>query len=139
MRAVLVDTGPLVALFDAGDSLHPRAVREARRLKSPALVGAPVLTEALHFLRAAVIRKRLQAAFEQGSLQLAAPSEPAHAREALAWLERFADHSPDFADAHLVVWAAGDPKLAVWTFDSEFSTLWRTPAGGRVRLFAGQA
>lgn len=134
MRATLVDTGPLVALCDAHDSHHRRAVREANALRGPVLVGLPVLTEALHFLRLAAVRQRLWAAFDLGHLQLVATSEPEHTHAAITWLQKFSDHPPDFADAHLVAWAASDPGLSVWTFDGEFRSTWRTLDGKPVRL-----
>ena len=136
MKAVLVDTGPLVALLDGRDRLHRRAAHEARQIRAPALVGIPVLTEVLHLVRDPGLRRRLEAAFERGPLQLVSDSGIALVVAALAWLEHFADHRPDFADAHLVSWAASDRDLSVWTFDREFSTVWRTSSGEPVRLFS---
>ena len=134
MRTVLVDTGPLVALFDDRDSLHARALREAREVRGAALVAVPVLTEALHFLRDPPSRKRLTAAISRGALQLAGQTSAPLVDQALAWLVRFAEHSPDFADAYLVAWAASDPSMSIWTFDEEFRTVWRTPSGKALRV-----
>lgn len=134
MRATLVDTGPLVALCDSHDSYHRRAVKEANALRGPALVGLPVLTEALHFLPLTSLRQRLWAAFDLGHLQLIAYSEPRQIAWAISWLQKFAEHAPDFADAHLVAWAASDPGLSVWTFDGEFRSTWRTLDGKPIRL-----
>jgi uncharacterized protein len=134
VKAVLVDTGPLVALLDDRDALHRRALREARQIRVPALVGVPVLTEALHFLRDPLTRSRLAVAFKRGSLQLVGQTSVAHVEAALTWLDRFADRSPDFADAYLVAWAASDSGVSIWTFDTEFRTVWRTASGRSVRL-----
>lgn len=134
MRGVLVDTGPLIGLFDERDALHHRALQEARSLTAPALVGIPVLTEALHFLRETALRARLGAAFERGTLRLVSETEPEGVADALRWMGQYEEHDPDFVDAHLVAWAARDPGLSIWTFDSEFRAVWRTLKGARVRL-----
>ncbi|MDP2269202.1 MAG: hypothetical protein Q8K32_00645 [Archangium sp.] len=47
---------------------------------------------------------------------------------------RYAEHRPDFADGFLVSWAESDASLAVWTFDRQFSTVWKTLGGKKVRL-----
>jgi predicted nucleic acid-binding protein len=41
-----------------------------------------------------------------------------------AWLERYQEHRPDFADAVLVHLLATHKRAKVWTFDREFSTIW---------------
>lgn len=50
MRNVLVDTGPLVAAFDAKDARHGWAVEELRRCSSRIATVWPVITEASFIL-----------------------------------------------------------------------------------------
>jgi predicted nucleic acid-binding protein len=132
---ILVDTGPLVALCDARDSLHERAIEEIDRLPTaPRSVLSAVLTEACFLLESSVLRARLALLLEKLELQ-ALPDEqtPAFRAAAFAWLDRYAEHEPDYADACLAV-AAGRQAFKVWTFDSEFSTTWRRPDGRRILL-----
>ena len=43
---ILVDTGPLVALFDPKDQQHGRCVRMLRGVREPIRTTVPVLTDA---------------------------------------------------------------------------------------------
>ena len=50
---ILVDTGPLVALFDPADRAHDRCVETLKTIKEPLATTYPVLTEAFHLLQPA--------------------------------------------------------------------------------------
>lgn len=49
---VIVDTGPLVALLDAGDSAHDWSADQFRRIAAPLLTCEAVIAEAMYLLRA---------------------------------------------------------------------------------------
>ncbi len=135
MRRILADTGPLVALCDERDGLHGRARAELDRLAPPLAVAVPVLTEACFLLPAPHLRARLAGLFARDLLRLEAPSAPDRIlARTFEWLARYAGHHPDLADAWLVCWAEAEPAARVWTFDREFSSLWRTLKGRKVRL-----
>jgi hypothetical protein len=51
------------------------------------------------------------------------------------WLERYADHEPDWADGELVVLSERIAGTKVWTYDTEFWKIWRSFKGKRVPLF----
>ena len=48
---VILDTGPLVALLDAGDKAHDWTVRQFQQIRGPLLTCEPVLAEAMYLLR----------------------------------------------------------------------------------------
>ena len=50
---ILVDTGPLVALFDRSDAQHARCLRTLQSIRVPLWTTVPVLTEAFHMLEPA--------------------------------------------------------------------------------------
>jgi predicted nucleic acid-binding protein len=132
---ILVDTNVLVALVDDRDPLHPRAAADLRRPKrSPLRVLDAVLSEACFLLPELEARRRLR--FLLMHLAIRAFSlDDSWWPEVLDWLEEYADHEPDFADAQLVV-VSSRRKCRVWTYDREFISIWRRPDGSRVPLFA---
>jgi predicted nucleic acid-binding protein len=116
--AVLVDTGPLVALFDPTDAEHESCkdalarVRTRRRLTSLA-----VLTEALSLLAfSARAQQALMTFVSAGGVDVAEFGVDAIARAA-ALMTRFASLPMDFADATLVVLAERLHTNWVFTLD----------------------
>ena len=68
---ILVDTGPLVALFDPQDGQHARCVRVLKSIREPITTTTPVLTEAFHMLGPASIgSNRLREFIEGGGLSV---------------------------------------------------------------------
>jgi len=66
-------------------------------------------------------------------LDLAIVETPPSAWKAiLDWMERHEEHGPDLADAQLVALAGTDASLRIWSYDQEFSTIWRRTDGSRV-------
>jgi len=133
---ILLDTTPLVALCDPRDSLNATALRDLDRLsRQPLLTCAAVLTEACALLPHPVQRRRLQRFLEEFAVA-SYPTGDEHVvwREVLDWLQRYAEHDPDWADAYLAVVSGHERRLRVWTYDREFRTIWRRPDGTRIPL-----
>lgn len=133
---ILIDTTPLVALCDARDAQHRRAVKHLERLREAEFgVCQAVLVEACFHLPHRSQRQRLSALLE--ALRVAA-LDPAEARDfwtgVFDWLVKYADHDPDWADACIAVLCGRDERLQVWTYDREFRTTWRRPDGTAIPL-----
>jgi predicted nucleic acid-binding protein len=126
-----------VITHDPSDSLHPRALRELALAAKPRLLSPPVITEAMHLLGARGYPARLQAMVDQQTFRFeVAPTWAKHASRALASMKRYEEHEPDFADAFLVAWLEHEPRAKIWTFDSDFRTVWRSAKGKTLRLVA---
>jgi predicted nucleic acid-binding protein len=131
---ILVDTGPLVAIVDASDAQHTRAVDDLDRFVPMGLtICEAVLVEATFLLRTTGQRDRLK------RLLAYTKASPIRADEDLwddvfAWLLKYAEHEPDWADACLAVLAGRDRQYRVWTFDDEFRSIWRRPDGSAIPL-----
>lgn len=132
---ILIDTTPLVALCDPRDDLHRRALRDLARVKlEPVVVCEPILTEACFLLPHAVQRQRLFRLLCELPIR-DFTGEPGSVWPAVFnWLEKYADHEPDWADASLVTLASQTKAAKVWTYDTEFWTTWRGPDGKRIPL-----
>jgi predicted nucleic acid-binding protein len=123
---VLVDTGPLVALFDPSDDDHERCKDALARLRQPRRVTSlAVVTEVVYLLG---FSSAAQLAFltfvASGALEIAEITAPDVSRAATL-MERFADLPMDFADATLVVLAERMRSTAVFTLDRRDFSVYR--------------
>lgn len=121
-EAVLVDTGPLVALFDAQDPLHDEARATLVELRATPLVSCEaVLTEASHLLRSTVRRTALQTWIGLGHVEVRGVPREGRAELVMA-MAKYADLPMDYADAVLVHLATAGRITRIWTYDRrEFS------------------
>jgi len=124
--SVLVDTGPLVALFDPSDHSHQRCTAEIARLGDRTLVTSlAVVTEATYLLgfsvqaQASVLRFIVAGAMEIAELTVPELSQAA------ALMERYANLPMDFADATLVVLAERLRTPWVFTLDRKDFSVYR--------------
>jgi predicted nucleic acid-binding protein len=118
---VLVDTGPLVALLNAGDRQHASVARQLVLIKPPLITCEAVLAEATHRVRhlpggRAALLEMVDEGFLSVGLQIAAQST-----ELLALVKRYASVPMSLADACMVRLAELHPRSPVWTFDSDFT------------------
>jgi len=116
--AVLVDTGPLVAIFDPSDRDHGVCTREIARLEKRRLVTTlAVVTEAtflLSFSRRA--QDALLSFLGAGAIELV-DFGAARVVRAAALMSKYEDLPMDFADATLLVLAEALGSTSVLTLD----------------------
>jgi predicted nucleic acid-binding protein len=136
---ILLDTNVLVALVDERDELHRRAKRDLKALRRETLgVTSLILGEACFLLPDLYLRQRLQLLLLRLAVAEIEPSPPWWDR-VFAWLERYADHDPDLADAQLAALSEEVSGCRVWTYDAEFRSIWRRPDGTEIPLAASLA
>jgi predicted nucleic acid-binding protein len=128
---ILVDTGPLVALFDPQDGQHDRCVTALKTIREPIVTTTPVLTEAFHILGpASVGSDRLREFIEQGGLSVWFLDRTTLTR-AFELMELYADHPMDLADASLVTAAEALGTRRVFTIDRNDFETYRVRRGHR--------
>lgn len=120
---ILVDTGPLVALFDPADASHERCREILATVAEPLCTTVPVLTEAFHLLNPGSIgAQRLMDFVSAKGVSPWYMNDQALAR-AFALMVRYADHPMDLADASLVVLAETARSHKIFTIDrNDFAT-----------------
>ena len=128
---ILVDTGPLVALFDPADGDHRDCVKRLAGISEPLCTTVPVLTEAFHLLSPGSLgSQRLMDFVTARGLSVWFLDERALTR-AFELMVRYADHPMDLADASLVVLAETLKQRRIFTIDRGDFTTYRIRHGHR--------
>lgn len=128
---ILVDTGPLVALFDPKDGQHQRAANTLRTLRERLCTTVPVLTEAFHMLQPESIGSdRVREFVERGGLSVWFLDRLSLTR-AFELMEQYADHPMDLADASVIAAAEALQTRRVFTLDKADFVAYRIRRGHR--------
>lgn len=138
MRNVLIDAGPLVALFATDDAHHTRYDRfvgEASVRGLRLVTTWPCIVEASYILDAPWRFELLQW-IEQGGVQVF-PFDPSHLAVMLPWMRRYTEKTKrdmDLADASLL-WLASETGLReIMTVDVNDFARYRLPSGEALTL-----
>ncbi len=127
----LVDTGPLVALFDPRDGEHERCVQALKAIRGRLQTTVPVLTEAFHILDpGSQGSAALRTFISKGGLSIWWLDASLLAR-AFELMDRYADHPMDLADASLIVAAESLRTQRVFTLDRRDFRAYRVRRGHR--------
>ncbi|THF55595.1 type II toxin-antitoxin system VapC family toxin [Pseudothauera rhizosphaerae] len=126
---MIVDAGPLIALFNPADRDHARCVDFLRGCESALMTTWPVLTEAMHLLRFSVdAQLRLLNWAERGGLGIV-DLEQGSVASAAGLIDKYRDRPMDLADASVVLLALQTGCRDVLSIDSDFD-IYRLPDGG---------
>lgn len=128
MPSIVVDAGPLIALFDRDDRHHRRAVEFVRNRRSRLITNLPVLTEATFLLRFSVEAQRDLLWWAHKSLEIDQDTS-ADLPRIKTLLGKYRDMPADFADASLVALAERRNVSRVASIDSDFA-IYRLPGKG---------
>lgn len=130
MRSIIVDAGPLVALFRARDKHHQAAKKGLEASCAILLTTWPVVTEACHFLHQEG-KRALISFIRRGALRL----EPLSADDLPRLDELLGRYQQmDFADATLVVLGEKTGIAEIFTIDRRDFEAYRMRGGRRFRL-----
>jgi len=101
-RTVVVDSGPIIALFDADDAYHRRALEFVREMRARMVSTMAAVTEAMYVLENSLqARKNLLEWIQSGALHLTEPTVGDFRRIA-ELIEKYSDLPMDFTDAVIV-------------------------------------
>jgi uncharacterized protein len=120
MTAAIVDTGPLVALFDRAERHHGWVAARLEELEAPLLTCEPVLAETMYLLsRYPKAQDAVLELVHNGALRIAFQIDE-HIGALRTLLRKYEDMPMSLADACLVRMAEIHERHAVLTLDSDF-------------------
>lgn len=131
----LLDTGPLVALFDPRDPAHSRARDAIQEERAPFCTTIPVLTEAFHLLSPGSRGSHALRDFVAASGLTVWLLDLRGLARAFELVETYADHPMDLADASLVVAAERLGARRLLTLDRRDFATYRVRRGHRRLAF----
>jgi predicted nucleic acid-binding protein len=136
-NAVLVDAGPLIALFDRSDAYHEKIKTFIRETHCRFVSTLAVLTEVSHMLNFSV---NAQIDFFEWVLRRGLSLEAIDQNDisrVISLTKKYADLPMDFADATLVIAAEKTGIRRIISIDSDFD-VYRLPGKLMIRnVFAG--
>ncbi len=132
---ILVDTGPLVALFDPADQDHKRCVAVLKGIDEPLCTTIPVLTEAFQLLDPGSIGAQRLMDFVTGHGLNVWYLDDKFLIRMFELMVQYADHPMDLADASLVAYAEALKVRKVFTIDRTDFSRYRIKRGHRHSTF----
>jgi predicted nucleic acid-binding protein len=118
--SIIVDAGPLIALFDRDDRHHSRAVSFVQGCRSQLISNMPVLTETTLILRFSVDAQRDFLLWAHRALEIDDRTAADLPRIA-ALLDKYRDVPADFADVSLLALAERLNISQIASVDKDFA------------------
>ena len=131
---ILMDTGPIVALFDASDNYHETCLKEIKQIDEPLLSSWHVLTEAFYILGFSwKAQDNLWEFIIRGGLEIPSFEVKYHNR-CRELMNKYQDLPMDLADASLVVMGEDKDINKVFTLDHKDFSIYRTKKNKRFKI-----
>ncbi|MGA2404301.1 MAG: PIN domain-containing protein [Syntrophobacteraceae bacterium] len=135
---ILIDTGPLVALFDASDNYHRICLDILKDIDGPLITVRPVLTEAFYLLNFSwKAQDNLWEYLARGGIEVDHLERSAGDR-CRALMSKYRDLPMDLADAALVTIAEAKKIKSIFTLDHKDFSLYRPSHIKRFELIPKQ-
>ena len=134
MRAIIADTGPLVAMLNRRDQFHAWAVDSLKTIKEPLHTCEAVLTEV--FFRLSYVprgREQLLDLLTEPEVIVLAWQLDNNRAQVKQLMRKYSDTPASFADTCLVSIAASSSSPVIWTTDRHFE-IYRLPNGKKIPL-----
>jgi uncharacterized protein len=120
MKQIVIDTGPLVALFDRSDQFHEYSLEFIKEVKGPLYTILPVVTEASFLLDFNVCAQLdFLAWVAKGAVRLV-PMENSDLLEVCQLMGKYRDLPMDFTDGCLVALCDKLNIQTIATLDRDF-------------------
>lgn len=131
---ILIDTGPIVALFDKDDRRHSLCLDILKEIKAPLLTTWPVLTECFYLLNFSwEVQDSLWLFIRRGGIHIYA-IEKKDILRCHDLMKQYCDLPMDLADATLVAVADALDISKIFTLDHKDFSIYRFKQKGRFTL-----
>ena len=131
---ILLDTGPIVALFDASDDYHDVCVKTLMEMKQPLITTWPVLTEAFYLLGFSwKAQDNLWEFIMRGGIEIQSLDVKMQFR-CRELMKKYKDLPMDLADGTLVVLAESQGIDEIFTLDHKDFKVYRISGRKRLKL-----
>ena len=135
---ILLDTGPIVAVFDASDAYHHSCVETLKKIKEPLVTTWPVLTEAFYLLGFSLrAQDNLWEFMMRGGVEVQSLDFKMQAR-CRELMRKHHDLPMDLADGTLVVLAESQGIERVFTLDHRDFKIYRLANKKKFKLLPGR-
>jgi len=131
LNTILIDAGPIIALFDKDDKFHKKIVAFVKGKKYKFVTTIAVITEASHMLDFSV---EAQISFFEWVMKEGVIIHEVHQSDISRIIEltrKYKDMPMDFADATLVIAAEKTGIKRVISIDSDFN-VYRLPGKAKI-------
>ena len=131
---ILIDTGPLVALFDKSDNHHVACHKALKTVSPPLITTTPVLTEALNLLNFSWNVQDDLWEFITGSGLHVYNLNAGLLKACRELMRKYHDLPMDFADASLVALADAEDMTTIFTLDHKDFKIYRSKKNKSFKL-----
>ena len=122
---ILIDTGPIVALFDKDDRYHAVCVEILKEIKEPLVTTWAVLTECFYLLNFSwEVQDNLWLFIQRGGIEIY-PLEKELLVQCRVFMKQYRDLPMDLADATLVALAHALQVSKIFTLDQKDFSIYR--------------
>ncbi len=122
---MLIDTGPIIAIFDKDDDYHQSCIEILKKIREPLITTWPVLTEAFYLLNFSWrVQDDLWEFIQRGGVQIEPFRESLYSR-GRELMKKYHDLPMDLADATLVATGEELSITTVFTLDHKDFRLYK--------------
>ncbi len=119
MKSILIDAGPIIALFRRKDYYHEHAIEFIKGFEGRLITTWPVITEVMHELAIANVQEKFLLWVERGGLEVVDMGQEVFS-DLIKLIKKYADVPMDLADATLMLYAEKKGIREIATIDSDF-------------------
>lgn len=124
MKSILIDAGPIIALYRKNDTYHDSALEFIKSIRGHLITTWPVVTEVMYELNRPDVQEKFLLWIKRGGLEIAYVDQSS-VSGLIKLIKKYSDIPMDLADATLMLYAEETGINEIATIDSDFQ-IYRT-------------